>query len=273
MALLNKSPGEALEEVRDDPGLADQAAYVEGEIYRAAGRRIEAVQSLEAALEQDPDSPLARAETTFLTHRGEGRLGPLNELSTQWPLLERPRFYLGAALVLVRRYAEAAEVLRRCVEDTPEDLQAWANLAYCESRLGRTQAAREAAQQVRQLAGSLPWKRVACQQLFRAGAFSQAYAASFEARRQFPSLRAALVPWTLPFQVYGDLVQSSVIFFWVVGVVLALLHETAIVVFAIALVLTTCHMLAAYSSGRWKLYLEAYRYRRWQKRREVPAAT
>lgn len=270
-ALLNKSPEEALEEVRLEPGPAGQAAYVAGEVYRAAGRRIEAVQSLETALQHDPGSPLARAELVFLTSRGEARVGSLRDLSAQWPLLERPRFYLGVAFVLVRRYAEAVEVLRRAVEDVPEDMQAWANLGHSLQKLGDAQAAREAAQQVRRLAGSFPWKRLACQQLFRAGAFSQAYAASSEARRQFPSLRADLLPWTLPLQVYGFVADYLVVFFWLFGIVLATSHEAAIGILAVALILTLWHMLATYSSGRRRRFLEAYRYWRWQRAHEVPA--
>jgi tetratricopeptide (TPR) repeat protein len=266
--VLNRPPEDALGEVRMRERPQGEIAYLAGEIYQAAGKPLEAATSLATALEADPGSPLAQAAYLFLTGRGDARVDAIREITLAWPELERPRFYLGVALGSVYRYGEASEFLGRAAQAAPEDAQCWFHLAHCLRRQGDRQGARDASRRVLRLAASFPWKRAACQQLFQAGAFSEAFAASLKIRREFGGLRAALLPWTLPVQVNALLADSVVAATWLLVLVLLTNHEWAIGALVVASILTVWRVLAIYSSGSMRLSAERRRLRRW--RRNLP---
>src|SRR5438552_13816284 len=117
------------------------------ELAAGDGELGEALLAFCSALNADPTSPLAMAGYLYLLEvsdpGGRQLASELRDLSSNNPDLQRPRFWLGAAL---KRPApqEAAKELEACVTRFPQDFQAWAVLAEVRSTLHDTEGARKA---------------------------------------------------------------------------------------------------------------------------------
>jgi tetratricopeptide (TPR) repeat protein len=264
-------PGAAMEELGSlAPEGVDAETwelYAAGEISRAAGNPSGAMSYLQAALARDPESPVAQSAWFFLTLAGEPRISSLRDLVARWPELERPRFYLGLSLATEYRYEEAARLLRACVDDIPQDLQAWFYLGHSMRRMGDKKGAGGAARQVRELARSFTWRRSAAQQLLQSGFYAEAFKTSFEAAREFRSLRARLLPWTLLIQVNAFVADSLVAGAWALTAIFIFNGDGFVVPLVIAVLLSAWRLLATYSSGARHLTQSSRQLKRWRRGR------
>ncbi len=176
--------------------------WAAGERYRMAGEFEPAATSFRESLRRDPNSPLARAAYVHLLTDGGARTKALAELAREWPMLERPRLYLGFALLESKQFPQAVEALRRSAELLPEDSWAWANLTLALLATRDQAGAREAAEHYLGLStGSFAMDLSAARLLFQAGWRRKAFGVAWRAVRRAPGPRSILATLTLPFQL------------------------------------------------------------------------
>ena len=144
--------------------LNDQPGYPEGvllltEALEATGQFAQAVVALEPLVRDEPD--LARARL-WLAEMYE-RVGREADAVPQWAELVRTnpsntglRLRHATALVNVGRLDEGRTVLRALTIETPRDISAWYLLSQVENRAGNADAAEAAARQISDIDGSDP---------------------------------------------------------------------------------------------------------------------
>ncbi len=109
MRMPPESRQQALDRSSTQEGAPGWLDCAKGEDFRSQGDLPLAVEAFARAVQQDPDSPLARAPLLFFLTKGERRLCGLRALAERWPGIGRVRLYLGGALVACDRAQEAVE--------------------------------------------------------------------------------------------------------------------------------------------------------------------
>ena len=172
---------------------------VTAERAAASGDIGEALEAFHAARELDPGSAVAEAGFVFLNNTGDGagRIRLLRELVEQNPDLERPRYWLAAALVRVDP-TEASRQADWCVSHRPVDARAWVVLARARLAIGDRAGAHEALATALGLTEDSALQGGIIQTLFHAGYRREAFELARSRARTSRDLRAKLLPLTLP---------------------------------------------------------------------------
>jgi len=184
--------------------------------------------------------------------------------------------YLGLSHLLDRHPEQAAQALEQCTEMAPEDPTAWLQLSEARVQGGDRRGAADAAETALALGEkSFRRRRSVAQLLYQAGHRRRALQVAAETARLTPSLRAVLLPITLPLQVASRalrmLLASLVVALFVLGLRGTSLDSPRWWALIPAVTLVTLFALANYSSEalvqwrRWNRFAAA----RVQLRREL----
>jgi serine/threonine-protein kinase len=179
------------------------------------GRLADARQHLEDLLARSPGNPdglnvLAQIE---LLRRPERAITLLQEASQRDPGI-KSLTNLGVALLLLRRYREAEETLRRALVLQPGDPSASLNLADCLTLLGRAEEARKLYSQIAATSDRLAtpgnWQILAvkAQALAHLGATEEAVEALQQALRLTPDNAQLAYEAAIVYVVVGDRVSA-----------------------------------------------------------------
>src|SRR6266516_5679226 len=85
MRMPRESRHEALDRSSTQEGAPAWLDCARGEDFRSEGDLLMAVEAFARAVQEDPDSPLARAPLLFFLTKGEWSLRALKALAAKWP--------------------------------------------------------------------------------------------------------------------------------------------------------------------------------------------
>ena len=261
MRMPRESRHEALDRSSTQEGAPAWLDCARGEDFRSEGDLLLAVEAFARAVQQDPDSPLARAPLLFFLTKGERRLRGLRALAERWPGIGRVRLYLGAALVVCHRAQEALEEYSEATKSLPEDPSLWGAIAWAHMSIGNLTQAADAAERMLALAPQSPRVHSAAARiLYRCRRHERAFAVARQSSRRFHGVRRWLLRWTLPVSAAELRTRISVFLFTWIFVAAALYEipagedlHLAVATLCVAVVILGWQALAAYADGTLRL--------------------